>query len=72
MNTVHLEIQGMHCDGCVRRVAAALSAVGGARVERVQVGSAEVSYDPALVTEAQIAEAVNRIGFTASPETRKA
>ena len=72
MNTVHLEIQGMHCDGCVRRVVAALSAVGGARVERVQVGSAEVSYDPALVTEAQIAEAVNRIGFTASPETRKA
>lgn len=72
MKSVHLAIQGMHCEGCVRRVAAALSAVGGARVERVQVGSAEVSYDPALVTEEQIAEAVNRIGFAASAETRRA
>jgi len=63
--TIQLSIEGMHCDGCVRRVTNALSAVEGVRVSSVQVGSAEVTMDPARVRPEQIEEAVNRIGFTA-------
>jgi len=64
-NTVQLSIEGMHCDGCVRRVTNALAGVTGARVESVQVGSAKVAIDPAQATPEQVAAAVNGIGFTA-------
>jgi copper chaperone len=64
-NIVKLSIEGMHCDGCVRRVTNALSAVEGARVESVQAGSATVAIDPVHASPEQIAGAVGRIGFTA-------
>jgi len=64
-NLVKLSIQGMHCDGCVRRVTSALSAVEGTRVESVEVGAATVAIDPAKTSGEQIASAVDRIGFTA-------
>ncbi|MGB6746219.1 MAG: heavy-metal-associated domain-containing protein [Terracidiphilus sp.] len=67
-NLVKLSIEGMHCDGCVRRVTSAIAAVKGARVESVQVGSATVAIDPAHVAPEQIAGAVDRIGFTAHIE----
>jgi copper chaperone CopZ len=65
---VKLSIEGMHCDGCVRRVTSALSAVDGASVESVQVGSATVTIDRAHASPEQIANAVDRIGFTARIE----
>lgn len=64
-NVVKLSIEGMHCDGCVRRVTSALSAVEGARIESVQVGSATVAVDSANASAEQVAAAVDRIGFTA-------
>jgi copper chaperone len=64
-NIVKLSIEGMHCDGCVRRVTNALSAVEGARVESVQVGAATVAVDPEQASAEQVASAVDRIGFTA-------
>jgi copper chaperone CopZ len=64
-NTVKLSIEGMHCEGCVRRVTNALAAVDGVAVGWVEVGSAMVSMDPARVSPQQIAAAVDRIGFTA-------
>ena len=67
-NILKLSIEGMHCDGCVRRVTNALTAVEGVRVESVEVGSATVIADPARVTPQQIAVAVDRIGFTAHVE----
>jgi len=66
--TVKLAIEGMHCEGCVRRVMHALSSVEGARVESVAVGSATVAIDPAHTSSEQVAGAVNRIGFTAHVE----
>jgi len=66
--TIKLAIEGMHCDGCVRRVTHALSTVEGARVESVEVGSATVAIDPSHVSSEQIAGAINRIGFTARVE----
>jgi copper chaperone len=63
--TLKLAIDGMHCGGCVNRVTNALKKLEGVEVRQVEVGSAEVSYDAAVTPPAAIAEAVNRIGFTA-------
>jgi copper chaperone CopZ len=62
---VGLSIEGMHCEGCVRRVTHALAALDGVRVESVQVGNATVVTDPARVYPEQVTAAVDRIGFTA-------
>jgi copper chaperone CopZ len=64
-NTIKLSIEGMHCDGCVRRVTSALAAVAGVRVGSVEVGSATVAIDPERALPEQVVAAVNRIGFTA-------
>ncbi|HTW60870.1 MAG TPA: heavy-metal-associated domain-containing protein [Terracidiphilus sp.] len=65
---VKLKIEGMHCEGCVRRVTQALNALAGVRVESVEVGSAAVILDPARVSPRQVAAAVNSIGFAARAE----
>jgi copper chaperone CopZ len=65
---VTLAIEGMHCGGCVSRVTAALQAIRGTDVVSVEVGSAQISFDTALVNSGEIAEAVNRIGFSARLE----
>lgn len=65
MANVKVEIEGMHCGACVRRVTNALTEVNGIRVDSVEVGSAKVSFDPAAIAPEQIAAAVERIGFKA-------
>ncbi len=60
-----LAIDGMHCGGCVTRVTNALGKVDGVEVKKVEVGAAEVVYDETKVRAADVADAVNRIGFTA-------
>lgn len=60
-----LAIDGMHCAGCVARVTSALSKLDGVEVRKVEVGAAEVTYDEAKLTPGMVAEAVNRLGFTA-------
>jgi copper chaperone CopZ len=62
-----LAIDGMHCDGCVRRVTAALEKVPGATVEQVEVGSAKVHFDTDKASQKELIDAVNRIGFSARP-----
>jgi copper chaperone len=64
-----LAIEGMHCGGCVRRVTGALQGVRGVEVGLVEVGSAEMSFDPVRTSVEEIAGAVDRIGFTARIET---
>jgi copper chaperone len=65
-NTLLLKIDGMHCGACVRRVQAALGKVGSVNVRDVQIGSAEVDYDPRAVSADGIVAAVNSIGFSAA------
>ncbi|MGA7342842.1 MAG: heavy-metal-associated domain-containing protein [Terracidiphilus sp.] len=69
-NIIQLSIEGMHCEGCVRRVTGALAALEGVRVSSVEVGSATVAADPARVSLEQIAAALDRVGFTARAERR--
>ena len=63
-----LSIEGMHCEGCVRRVTAALRGVKGVEPDSVEVGSAQVSFDPDRASAEEIASAVNRIGFSSQIE----
>jgi copper chaperone len=63
--TIKLKIDGMHCEGCVRRVRHALSAAGGVLVNSVEVGSASVTIDSAQVSPEQIEAALENIGFAA-------
>ncbi len=70
MNHVHLTIDGMHCDACVRRVTGALQSVPGVRVERVQIGSADVEYDPLRTPVEALIAALDRAGYAAHAEGR--
>ena len=63
---VVLQIQGMHCGACVRRVTNALQNLNGVKIDNVEVGSAHVAIDPQVVRPEQLVEAVNRIGFQAN------
>ena len=67
-NVLTLAIEGMHCEGCVRRVTAALKGVKGVEVGSVDVGSARTTFDPNQASAEEIAAAVNRIGFSARVE----
>jgi len=63
--SIRLAIEGMHCGGCVTRVANALRNVPGVAVRSVEVGSAAVAFDAARVSGAEVLEAVIRLGFQA-------
>jgi copper chaperone len=66
-DTLRLSIEGMHCGGCIRRVTSALESVKGVKVGSVEVGSAQLTFDPNRSAE-EIAAAVDRIGFSAHLE----
>lgn len=65
METVQLNIEGMHCDGCVNSITKALKAVSG--VGNVEVSleqkRATVSYNPAQCGQAELKDAVEDAGF---------
>lgn len=63
MERTTLTIGGMSCGHCVKAVEGALAGVEGARVERVEVGTATVSYDPAAVKPERLAAAVEEEGY---------
>ena len=67
-DSLTLSIEGMHCGGCVRRVTTALEGVKGVELGSVEVGSAEMTFDPNRVSVEEIAAAVDRIGFSARVE----
>lgn len=70
MERIELTISGMSCGHCVRAVTGALAAQPGTTVESVGIGSAVVSYDPALVGPRRLAEAVEAAGYAVTaPET---
>jgi copper chaperone CopZ len=66
MEDLTLQITGMSCGHCVARVQKALSKLDGVDVRNVEVGSAEMSYDPSRVSPDQILEAVDAAGFEPS------
>jgi copper chaperone CopZ len=71
MSEFTLQIDGMHCGSCVRRVSQALAAIEGAVVNEVRVGAARLSSaesaPPGHTIDLAIA-ALARAGYTAHPE----
>ena len=63
MERVTLNIDGMTCGHCVRSVDGALKELAGVTVEQVKIGQATVSFDPAAVTSARIAQAIESEGY---------
>lgn len=59
---IELKIEGMHCDGCVRRVNALLKRVEGVEVEQVVVGAATVKL-PEGVARREVEQALEGGGF---------
>ena len=68
MNEIILSVSGMTCGGCVNSVQKVLAALPG--VQRVEgtlsPGQARVTYDPARVDRAALAQAVVDAGFGVS------
>ncbi len=62
--TERLSISGMSCSHCVRAVTSALDEVEGVEVKHVEIGAAEVAYDPERVRRTQLVEAVEEAGFS--------
>jgi copper chaperone len=63
-----LAIEGMHCGACVRRVTSTLEGISGVKVESVEVGSAQLHFNPAEATAEQISATLDGIGFAARVE----
>ena len=68
MEQVSLSVAHMGCGGCVRNVREALASVPGVTVERVEVGSAAVAYDPQVASLDSILGALSDAGYPAKKQ----
>lgn len=67
MAEITLQIDGMHCGSCVRRVSQALAQTDGLSVKEVRVGAARVESNQPGAADRAI-EAVKKAGYTAHAE----
>lgn len=65
MENLHLTIEGMTCQHCVRAVDERLRKTPGVAVTRVTIGSADVQFDPSCTNLDEISEAIADEGYTA-------
>jgi copper chaperone len=62
---VHLTIEGMTCEHCVRAVDGRLRRTPGVKVDRVEIGAADLEFDPATTNVDEISEVIADEGYTA-------
>jgi copper chaperone CopZ len=70
--TIDLDVRGMHCDSCVHRLQAAVSALAGVEVVAARIGSVHVEYWAEAVTRAQLVEAIEREGYAITAQDGEA
>jgi len=58
-----IKIDGMSCSHCVKSVEQALSSLN-LENQKVFIGSAEISYEPNLITKKEIIESIENAGYT--------
>jgi copper chaperone len=58
--TLNLALTGMHCESCIKRVTVALQNL------QVELGSAQVTFNPDEANEAQVLASIARVGFLAN------
>ena len=67
MKTITLNIEGMHCGGCVKSVTQVLTELDGVQSADVQVeGKANITFDENRVNVAQLIEVIEDAGFDAT------
>jgi|WetSurMetagenome_2_1015567.scaffolds.fasta_scaffold00710_13 copper chaperone CopZ len=64
MRNISIEIGGMSCEHCVKRVKKALEGLAGIVSADVTVGKALVTFNEKVVTEAEINKAIDKAGYT--------
>jgi len=66
--TLRLKVEGVSCASCVRRIEQALAKVPGVAEANLNLATekATVTYDPTLVKEEELMEAVSAAGYKAS------
>ncbi len=64
MESTTILIDGMSCGHCTRAVREALEAVEGVEVREVEIGSAQVAFDPHRTGADALVEAVEGEGYT--------
>lgn len=65
MNNVTFKLEGMHCSGCASTIQMLLQRKAGVRrvSASFDAGEARVLYDPAAVSEDDIAAAIEQAGY---------
>lgn len=67
MKTITLNVEGMHCGGCVKSVARVLTELDGVQSADVQLeGKATITFDENRVNVAQLIEVIEDAGFDAT------
>ena len=67
MKTITLNIEGMHCGGCVKSVTRVLTELDGVQSADVQLeGKANITLDENRVNVAQLIEVIEDAGFDAT------
>jgi Hg(II)-responsive transcriptional regulator len=66
MRTAILKIEGMHCDGCARTIAAIVSAESGVKKATVsfKAREARILFDPEAVSEDRLTAAIRQAGYS--------
>lgn len=62
MQTIKLEIEGMNCQHCVKAVREELEKLK-VTINKVEIGSAELIYNPDEISPQKIEEAVVEAGY---------
>ena len=65
MKELTLRIEGMSCSHCLNAVNKAIGGQPGVEVGSVQMGRAELRYDPSVTGPARIIAAVEEAGYHA-------
>lgn len=65
MKNVTLKVEGMHCTGCASTIQALLQRNDGVKKASAsfEAGEARVLYDPAAISEDQVAAVIEKGGF---------
>ncbi len=67
MKTITLNIEGMHCGGCVKSLTQVLTELDGVQSADVQLeGKSNITFDENRVNVAQLIEVIEDAGFDAT------
>ena len=68
METIELDIEGMHCGGCATGIQMVTEQMDGVTSSSVDLDSkkGKFEFDPAQTSKEKIVEEISKLGYTAS------